>query len=152
MLDIVENGKIINGVAPTTAAAASKYADWVNMEGLNCIWAIINQTAQATPIFFAGVVSTDYVGGSPTTASCQYWRSTGILIDKMSASTATTGLALEAVGGIGICKYTPSGNSTQHFFSLNYTSGTNPGRQSVTYIGSPRFGGLNQILATSSST
>ena len=152
MLDIVEGGKIINGLVPSTAAAATKTADFINMEGMNCIWAIISQDAQATPVTFNGVVSTDYVGGSPSTCNCQFWSSTGILIDKMIKSTSVTSMTLAAVGGVGLCKYTPYGNSSQKYFSLQYTSGTSPGRRSIVYIGSPRYGGLNQILATSSST
>jgi len=153
MLDLVEGAKMMNGLSPSTGLAASGYGDWINMEGMHTIWAICSQGANTTAMNFQGYVSDSYAGGTPVRAVCQYWRSTGLLIDRMVASTQTTGLQIvDVVGGQVAIKFDPASrpNSSQKYFSVAYSSGDAP--FSITYIGQPRYSGLGQILATTSST
>ena len=153
MLDLVEGAKTIIGLMPTTKSASSGAGDWINMENLHCVWAICQETAPSSGAEFQGFVSQTYAGASATRAVCQYWRSTGVLIDKITASTQTTGLqTVDAIGGQVIIRFDPASraNSTQKYFSVAFTSGEGP--KSITYIAQPRYGGLQQILATSSST
>ena len=151
MLDIVEGAKIMFGGA-ATGSAASKYGDWINMENLHSITAVVVGSPSAVAVEFIGCVAQDYTGASPSTAVCQYWYSTGVLIDKMVQSTETTGHTLNVLGGVGVCKYVNTGDSTDQYFSVQYTSGTAANRTSIVYFGDTRYKGLNQILATSSST
>ena len=153
MLDLVEGAKVMIGLMPTTMSASSGAGDWINMEGMHCVWAICTETAPTSGAEFQGFVSDSYAGATPVRASCQYWRSTGVLIDKMVASTQTTGLqVVDVVGGQVAIRFDPASrpNSSQQYFSVAYTSGKGP--KSITYIAQPRYGGLGQILATSSST
>ena len=153
MLDLVEGAKMMNGLSPSTGLGASGYGDWINMEGMHTIWAICSQAAPTSAMNFQGYVSDSYAGATPVRAACQYWRSTGVAIDKMVASTQTTGLAgPDAVGCTVAIKFDPASrpNSSQQYFSVAHSSGD--ACFSIQYIGQPRYGGLGQILATSSST
>ena len=151
-LDLVEGAKVMYGIA-STGLGASGYGDWINMENMHCIWAVCQQQAGTSSVNFQGYVSESYAGGTPVRATCQYWRSTSIAIDKMVASTNSTGLtAVDGVGGVVMIKFDPASraNSTQKYFSVAYSSGDSV--WNITYIGQPRYAGLGQILATSSST
>ena len=154
MLDLIEGAKIISGLTPTTKAATTAIiGDVINCENLHCVWAICSDGAPSSGSEFTGWATEEYTGATLSRATCQYWRSTGILIDKMTASTQTTGLqSVDVVGGIVVIRYDPASrsNSTQKYFTVGWTSGAGP--KSVTYICQPRYSGLNQILATSSST
>ena len=154
MLDLVEGAKIMNGKSNSTGGTtAAGYGDWINMEGMHCVWAICSANVGTSGPTFSGFVADSYAGATPTRASCQYWRTTGIEIDKFVASTQTTGLACpDAVAALVAIRFDPASraNSSQQYFAVNHT--THNGNVNIVYIGQPRYGGLGQILATSSST
>lgn len=152
MLDLIEGAKIIHG-RTSTALAASGYGDWINLENMHCVWAICSVSSSGTKTHnFQGYVSDSYAGATPARAVCQYWRTTGPHIDKMIASTQTTGLRTEVVGGTVVMRFDPASRSasSQQYFSVACATGEVP--VSVIYITQPRYEGLGQILATSSST
>jgi hypothetical protein len=150
MLDLIEGAKLIYGFCGTGIATSSN-GDWIKTENMQCVWAICNEEANAKFGFFSGYVAEDVDGTNAARATCQYWYSTGIEIDKMVASTATTGQALTVNGGVVAVRFDPAAaESSQPYFSVGYT--TSKGVKSIMYLGQPRYGGLGQILATSSST
>jgi hypothetical protein len=156
MLDLVEGAKLIYGKTCTGLNAGTAYADWINTENMHCVWALCSVEVSGGKVGteFQGFVSQSYAGGTPVNAACQYWRSTGVTIDRMVSSTATSGLALEgaAVGGMVAIRFDPASRSasSQKYFSVRYTSGDRA--MNITYVAQPRYAGLSQVLATTSST
>ena len=154
MFDLIEGAKIMNGYVPTDASTDAGYADWINMEGMHSIWALVScGSTGTTGVEFAGFVSDSYAGATPIRATCQYWHSTGVAIDRMVASTQTTGLnAGDGVGSVMAIRFDPASRSgsSQQYFSVARTAGD--AHATIIYVGQPRYGGLGQILATSSST
>jgi hypothetical protein len=152
MLDLAEGAKVIDGYI-ATGILTSGYADVINTENLHCVWAICSISSSGTgPTNFQGYVCDSYATASPVRAVCQYWRTTGPHIDKMVASTQTTGLQAETVGGTVLIRYDPASepDSSQQYFTVAYA--TNTAHKNITYVCQPRYMGLGQILATSSST
>ena len=152
MLDLAEGMKVIHGYNGT-GLLTSGYADVINMENLHCVWAICNISSSGTgPTNFQGYVCDSYATASPVRAVCQYWRTTGPHVDRMVASSQTTGLQIEQAGGMVLIKYDPASepDTTQQYFTVAYA--TNVAPININYIGQPRYAGLGQILATSSST
>ena len=154
MLDLIEDAKVIVGVVPTTAITAG--ADWINTENLHCVWAIClkSEAKTGTANVFEGQVAESYAGASASTAKCKYWYSNSIGstgIDRMFASTLTSGLATGTSDAIIVIRFDPSSADTSdHYFSVAMpTSGWGC---SVAYICEPRYGGLAQFVATTSST
>ena len=152
MLDLVEGAKTMYGVS-STGLGASGYGDWINMENMHCVWAICSQQAGTSGMNFQGYVSQSYAGATPVRAGCQYWRSTGITRDIIRATTNTTGLrTVDGAGGVVAIRFDPASRSasSQKYFSVAYSSGDSV--FNITYIGEPRYAGLGQVLATTSST
>ena len=152
MLDLAEGTKVIHGYIGT-GILTSGYADVINMENLHCVWAVCQVCSSgAGGTNFQGYVCDSYATASPVRAVCQYWRTTGPHIDKFVKSSQTTGLATETVGGTVLIRYDPASepDTTQQYFTVAYA--TNTAHKNITYIGQPRYSGLGQILATSSST
>ena len=153
MLDLIEGAKVIYGISATGLNAAGAYADWIDMEAMHCVWSVCSQEAGTSGLEVAGFAADDNAAGGVTRAACQYWYTTGLAIDKFNASTQTTGYRLaDGAGGVVLVRYDPASqaNSTMQFFSCHYSSGDSV--LSIMYVGQPRFGGIGQILATSSST
>jgi hypothetical protein len=152
MLDLAEGAKIIDGYI-ATGILTSGYADVINTENMHCVWAICQAASSGSGTMnFQGYVCDDYTGAGDTRAVCQYWRTTGAKIDRMVASSNTTGLEAEAAGGTVLIRFDPASrsDSSQQYFTVAYA--TNITMSNITYICQPRYAGLGQILATSSST
>ena len=149
MLDLVEGAKIIVGLTPTTANVTS--ADWINTENMHSVWAIVTKSLGAgSASFFSAQVGETYAGASASTPTATYWKSSGLSLDRLWASTNTTGLTAASSRGMVVIKYDPSVSDTSDkYFSVNMTSGLDV---AVTYICEPRYGGYQQFIATTSST
>ena len=153
MLDLIEGAKIICGVQPTTGSASSAlYSDWINCENYHTVWAICTRgtgTGADTKEFSANVAES-YAGASASKIEAKYWNSTQLALDRLFASTLTTGCLSGTTGGMVVIKYDPSvADSSDKYFAVGMTSA---GPYSVIYVCEPRYGGYQETLATTSST
>ena len=150
MLDLIEGSKIVVGLSPTTANVTS--ADWINTENMHTVWAIVTKSVGAgSASFFSAQVGESYAGASASTPTATYWATSGLNnLDRLRASTQSTGLTAASSKGMVVIKYDPSVSDTSdHYFSVSMTSGLDV---AVTYICEPRYGGYQQFIATTSST
>jgi len=150
MLDLVEGAKIINGMTPSTASNTN--SDWINCENMHRVWAICQRSeAKGSTNVFIGQVAESYAGASASNAGCVYWGSTILTtFDRITKSTQSTGLDSGSSKGMVIMMHDPAtADTSDKYFSVNVTSGWGC---SVVYICEPRYGGLAQFIATTSST
>jgi len=149
MLDLIEGAKIIVGLTPTTANVTS--ADWINTENMHTVWAIVTKSLGPTSTsFFSAMVGESYAGASASTPTATYWKSSALSLDRIWASTNTTGVNAASSKSMVVIKYDPSVSDTSDkYFSVSMTSGLGV---AVTYICEPRYGGYQQFIATTSST
>jgi len=151
MLDLADGAKIIVGTVGTTAINAG--GDWINTENMHCVWAICTQSAvKASSNQFIAQVAESYAGASASMPVATYWKSTNIkALDRLFKTTSSTGSLCGTTEGMVVIRYDPSVSDTSdHYFSV--VTPTSGWGTSIIYICEPRYGGVNQFVATTSST
>jgi hypothetical protein len=159
MLDLVEGAKIVQALAPTTQGAADD-GDYVTMKDAHTVWTIINVSAATTDVTFTPKNASAYAGtgAAAVDGGCKFWVNTNTTnLDRMTASTASTAYTLSdnATKALVVCRYDPSNAPSSHpYFAMTCsTAGTAAaGTVAMTYVMESRFGGYQQVIATTSST
>ena len=159
MLDLVEGAKIIQALAPTTQGAADD-GDYISMKDAHAVWTVINVSAATTSVTFTPKNASTYAGtgAAAVDGGCKFWANTNTTsLDRMTASTNSTAYTLtdNANKALVVCRYDPSNAPSSHeCFSMTCSTAgaAAAGTVAMTYILETRYGGYQQIIATTSST
>jgi hypothetical protein len=160
MLDLVEGTKIVSGIAPTTQGSATVKMDYVSMKDAHTVWAVINIKDHTSGPTVTPYVASAYAGtgSSAITGGAQFWINNNTTnLDRMTVSTATTALAFSdaATDGLMVVRYDPSASASSNSYfciGLSTAGAAKAGTVSAEYYLETRYGGYQQVIATTSST
>lgn len=158
MFNLVEGTKVIKAISASTGTNAAMVGDYINMENMHKVWALVNWDGGDTSPDVTFKLASDYAGtGSSTAATAKWWINTGSTVHERFTLSTSTSYIKKADLGTATTRYTIIGMFDPASAASSNTHvcvhlGARNGCVAASYICEPRYAGYQQFIATTSST